>query len=493
MVAHVDKPDSIFDRDRDWRALVSFVQDPRPHATLGVVSGRRRQGKTYLLSALADATGGFYFEAAQATEAESLRMLGAAVARYAGSAAPLALATWDEALAALFALGRDRPVPVVIDEFPYLTRATPALPSLLQRQVDAHGPARPGAGQARVLLCGSAMSVMGDLLSGAAPLRGRAGLELVVPPLDYRSAARFWDISDPHLAVRVHAIVGGTPAYRREFVRDDTPTGPDDFDHWVTRTVLDPRTPLFREARYLLAEETDVRDPALYHSVLAAIAAGNATRGGIASYIGRGAADLSHPLTVLEDSGLIAREPDAFRSGRFRYRITEPLVTFYEAVMRPRWRRLELGGADAVWRDARQRFSSEVVGPHFEALCREHALIDGAALFGEEIGEVAAGTVTDPGNRDRIEVDVVAYAPAMPGRPRRIVALGEAKWGKPVGRRHVDRLRRARDLLAVKRYDTRDTALVSYGAAGFAPDAEPAGGRDRVIRVPLDHLYRTRC
>jgi uncharacterized protein len=91
----------------------------------------------------------------------------------------------------------------------------------------------------------------------------------------------------------VHAVVGGTPAYRREFVRSDAPSGLDDFDAWVRRTVLNPQTPLFREARYLLAEETDIREPAIYHSVLAAIASGNTTNGGIAGYIGRRSDELS--------------------------------------------------------------------------------------------------------------------------------------------------------------------------------------------------------
>jgi hypothetical protein len=56
--------------------------------------------------------------------------------------------------------------------------------------------------------------------------------------------------------------VGGTPAYRREFARDDTPAGPGDFDAWVLRTVLSPTSPLFREARYLLADEPDTCLPA---------------------------------------------------------------------------------------------------------------------------------------------------------------------------------------------------------------------------------------
>jgi hypothetical protein len=81
---------------------------------------------------------------------------------------------------------------------------------------------------------------MGRLLAGNAPLRGRAGLELVVPTLDYRLAAQFWDIADPRTAVLTHAVAGGTPAYRRESTQGDSPTGPDDFDDWVVRAVLNP-------------------------------------------------------------------------------------------------------------------------------------------------------------------------------------------------------------------------------------------------------------
>ncbi|GAB3887697.1 hypothetical protein GCM10027612_26960 [Microbispora bryophytorum subsp. camponoti] len=170
----------------------------------------------------------------------------------------------------------------MIDEFPYLARANPELPSLIQ---EAFRPMRDQrtTSRTRLLLCGSALSFMGRLLSGNAPLRGRAGLELLVRPLDHRLAAEFWEISDPALALKVNAVVGGTPAYRREFARGDTPVGPEDFDDWVVRTVLNPETPLFREARYLLAEEPDLRDSALYLSVLAAVADGNATRGGMAA------------------------------------------------------------------------------------------------------------------------------------------------------------------------------------------------------------------
>jgi hypothetical protein len=382
----------------------------------------------------------------------------------------------------------DRPALVVIDEFPFLSKTSPALPSIIQRELGPGGSGRTSS--VRLVLCGSAMSVMGGLLAGQAPLRGRASLELVVQPFQYRESAEFWGITDPRLAILVHAIVGGTPAYRHEFTQGDAPASVEDFDAWVIRTALNPQTPLFREARYLLAEEAAIRDPALYHSVLAAIAAGNNTNGGIASFIGRKSDQITHPLNVLEDCALIAREPDMFRPARARYRIVEPLITFYAAIMRKRWAELEINRAEQVWTTTRQTFLTQVVGPHFEALCRAFALEAGYAVFPEQPSEVGSGTVNDPANRTQIEIDVVALAPQEPNGPRRIVSLGEAKWGEVIGHHHLERLVRARDLLRPMGYDTEDTVLALYGGAGFTDELTAAAAADeRILLVDIDSLY----
>ncbi|GAA4216006.1 AAA family ATPase [Microbispora amethystogenes] len=474
------KPQHVFDREREWAGLVSFASDASPGARLGVVSGRRRQGKSYLLQALASSMGGIYFPALEVTEAVALRLFADELVRFTGAPVP-PFRDWIDAIPYLFGAVRDRPVPVVLDEFPYLVKASPELPSIIQREL---GPGGSGAGSmARVLLCGSAMSVMGGLLSGTAPLRGRAGLEMLVRPFDYRQAARFWGIGDPRLAVQVHAVVGGTPAYRNEFVRGDIPAGPADFDDWVIRSVLNAEVPLFREARYLLAEETEIRDPSLYHSVLAAVADGNTTSGGIAGYVGRKSNEIAHPLRVLEDSHLLVKERDLFRPNRSHYRVAEPLITFYQAIMVREWARLERGDAATVWRGSRARFLSQVVGPHVEVLCREYALdADPAA------GEVGSGVVPDPANRTQIEVDVAVLAPADHGRPRRVLSLGEVKWDRLMGAEHVARLRRARDLLTAKGYDTRDTVLTCCSGAGFTAELGAEPGSD-VRLITLDDLY----
>jgi hypothetical protein len=79
-------------------------------------------------------------------------------------------------------------------------------------------------------------------------------------------------------------------------------------------------------------------------------------------------------------------------------------------------------------------------------------------------------------------------APAGPGRPRKILSLGKAKWDRVMDLRHVERLRHARDLLAVKGFDTRDTLLSCYSGAGFDPALAAAQGGD-IQLLGLDQVY----
>ncbi|WP_045875272.1 ATP-binding protein [Pseudofrankia sp. DC12] len=498
----MDRPAEMFDRGFEWAELARFVGYDGAEPTLGVVSGRRRQGKTFLLDAVARATGGFMFTATETTAGDSLRQFGAALGQHLGEPTPFRFESWDEAIGRLMVIAATGPRTVVLDEFPFLAQASPALPSIIQRELDPG--ARAGNTPVRLLLCGSVLSFMGRLLSGTAPLRGRAGLELVVPTLDYRLAAEFWEIDDPRAAALTHAVVGGTPAYRREFSLGDTPSGLDDIDSWIVRAVLNPGRPLFREGRYLLAEEPELRDVGLYHSVLAAIAAGNASRGGIADYLGRKSTDLAHPLTVLEDVGLIRREEDAFRNNRAAYRIAEPLVTFYHAVIRPSWGDLERPGRAAqIWRRVRPTFLSKVMGPHFEDLCREwtrwHASPETLGGFSRR---VAAGQVNDPAARTSHQVDVAVFGEPTAGAsdgpaPDVLLGIGEAKWSDVLDMRQLTRLAHIRDLLTApggagaRRVGGGPVRLFLFGGAGFTDELRAAAAQDSTIQlVDLPRLYR---
>ncbi|WP_084960531.1 hypothetical protein [Thermoactinospora rubra] len=130
-----------------------------------------------------------------------------------------------------------------------------------------------------------------------------------------------------------------------------------------------------------------------------------------------------------------------------------------------------------------------MVGPHFKQLCRQFALREGIRLFDGLPAEVAAGAVPDPANRTRIQVDVVVLAPAEPGRRRTVLSLGEVKWGKAMDPRHLHRLRRARDLLSARGYDTSQTVVACYGGEGFDPELRQQAGRERLAPIGVEELY----
>lgn len=491
-VSRPAKPESVFDRDAEWDALVTFACDARSGAGLGVVSGRLRQGKTHLLEALTAALGGFRFGVQQAARADSLRRLGDELAQHTGREPPGHRLRWEDAVDALLALGdQGRPVPVVIDEFPDLVRQSPELPSVLHSAF--HRLRESGRdNRTRLLLSGSSLPVMHRLFGPASPLHGLADLELTLRPLDFRQAARFWGIDDPHLALLVHAVVGGTPAYRR-YVAADTPSSPDDFDPWVCRSVLSPRTPLFLEPHHLLQEETDHWDRALGHSALAAIATGCRTQGEIAECIGTPLTDTSHCLALLRANALLYDEPDAFRPNLVRLRIAEPLLTFEHAVVRPHRAALEQRDPVEVWRRARPTFDSAVAGPHFAQTCRDWAMdFADQALFGAHPATAAHGSLSDPEHRAGrdAEAEVVVRGRAE-ARSGPLLSVGLARWDEVMDLHDLEHIRRLLTLLATRGEDVTHTRPACYSGAGFTPALREAEADGQVVLVGLDRLYKS--
>jgi uncharacterized protein len=89
------------------------------------------------------------------------------------------------------------------------------VPGVLQWLYDTYGPTRGGGHPpVRVIVCGSALSVMSDLLTESKALYGRAMLNICLGAFDHLDSAAFWGIEDPDAALRLHAIVGGIPGIK---------------------------------------------------------------------------------------------------------------------------------------------------------------------------------------------------------------------------------------------------------------------------------------
>lgn len=485
----MDRPPELFDRQVEWSELAQFVTARGAGARLAIVRGRRRQGKSYLLRRLAAATDGFYYQAVEEERSQALAGFGRALGEYLGvPGGRLALDGWDDALRALGDVpGGHGPRTVVLDEFPYLLNHSPELPSLLQRFIDN---TKEGPNSLRLIVCGSALSVMSKLLEGAQALRGRASLDVVVNTFDYRNAAEFWEIRDPVTALLVHAVVGGTPGYR-DLLPAAPPKRPSDFARWLAAGPLNPASALFREDDYLLTEERSLTDRQLYHSVVSAIAGGAASQGAIAQALQREQRAVQHPLRSLEEAGFVIAGDDALRSRRPIYRIADPIVRFHHAVTRRDLARFEDRRTDEAWQDAQPRFRTHVLGPHFEDIAREFTFrFASPETVGGRAAAVAPAVVSDAKQRSQHEIDVVAVGRNVDGSAP-ILALGEAKHTESK-RTLADlaRLERIRELISHKHPSALAARLLLFSARGFEANLlRQAERRSDVELIDAARLY----
>ena len=474
------KPTDVFGRQREWKLLINHLVGERKGSQLAVVMGRRRQGKSALLDSAAGATGAFYWEAAQQSREQNLSAFGDAWGAYVGAPGPLRFADWTVALDAVFA--QKSPM-ILLDEVGYLVETAPEFPSLLQRHF---GPQAERSGTARVVLCGSIIAQMTKLLAVNAPLRGRHHLVIDVAPFDYRTAADFWGLgSNPDAAFRLHALVGGTPAYRR-FAGGHTPER-GNVDKWAVRHLLDPASPLFHEGQLLVAEDPTLVDKSLYWGVLGAIADGNASRGNIAKAVGRTSPALAQSIDVLTAGRWIEQRRDPFHERSSTVALTDPMLRTYRVLIAPERARLAANRAGEVWTDAQPKLARRVLAPHLEWMANDwmirHASADtaGGAIRSSTPGVLRPRT-------QAWQIDVVALAPDRHDVDR-VTAIGEVKATKePIGIQELERLDQIAGALGERGAPAIKRLLVAR--AGFTAElGRESRRRSDVELVDLDRLY----
>ena len=434
---------------------------------LVVVHGRRRVGKSELLSRWAAYKPVAYFVAAQQLERDQLADLGRVLGPLAvgfrrGRPPRLALGDWDGALDAVAAAADRRRVGLVLDEFPYLVDANPALPSLVQRWWDRSG----SRANLVLVLAGSQQSMMRRLVSSDGALYGRPTRRIHLHPFDYFHAARFARRWAPEDRVRLYAVAGGIPDYLEEF--DPARSMHDE----LLRVAYQPDGRLFREAPDLLRSE--FTEPRTYETVLRAMANGATTPGEIAARAGLAGANRVNPyLERLIDLELVERrvppaEASEARPRTSQYVVADPYLRFYFALVDP-WRSAIQAGQGArvlgeLWGAAFDVHVSHV----FEEVARQH--LRRLAGTGQILPLAQVGYWWFAGG----DIDVAGT------RGRHLVAAGSAKWTsdymKPAD---LADLRRDASLVA----PDDDPGLLLYSRSGFDRNLS-AGPRLRLVGLP---------
>jgi AAA+ ATPase superfamily predicted ATPase len=500
-VTEIQRPSDLFDRTLEWDDLTHLVATDAPGMRVAVVSGRRRHGKSYLLRRLTNAVEGLYHQARELEQPLALDQFALDVADHLDlDPDTLRFENWEAALRVALGMRRGARAGqrrrrgarlLVIDELPYLLAHSPEIPSVLQLLYD-EAQSDPDMPATTVILCGSSLSVMRELLTGSKPLRGRAQLEMSLSSFDYRLSRQYWNINDPLVAFHIDAILGGTPGYK-PLVTAPPPATIDGLEGWLAGQVLNPASALFNEKSFLLREDPRNLDKAVYNSVLQAVADGHHSPTAIGSVVGRDYNSLKHPLSVLEGTGFLLRVDDVLTRKRPLYYLADPIIRFTQVVIDPHRALLEERDVATAWHAAADSYSAHVLGPHFEHLARVWTARFSGDRWEQPLGEVGPAVINDARGRTQYELDVVALER---GRRRHdekapIVALGEAKsTNKQRTLSDLHRLEHIRQVLQNSGRDAGGAHLALFSRAGFDQNlAQEAASRKDVHLVTLEDLY----
>ena len=173
---------------------------------LYVVFGRRRIGKSSLLDKWGEKHSVSY---TQAIEGSSILQIEQCVEDLK-EIIPEGIIprSWEEFFSTLSLI--DRPVSLVVDEFPYLVKSSPELPSIIQKWLDRKIPSK-----FCLILLGSSQTMMhGLFLDSRSPLFERAKILLRLMPLGYRDFCECLSCDLNNLdTFENYALVGGVPRY----------------------------------------------------------------------------------------------------------------------------------------------------------------------------------------------------------------------------------------------------------------------------------------
>lgn len=448
------KPDDLFDRNNEWVALTDLWNSNRPE--LAFVLGRRRVGKSFLLSRFARDVEGLYYQATRRTEAEQLATLSGTLGERFDDAAlrqGVTLPDWERLLGYLAERAAGDRMLVVLDEFPYLVDSAPALPSILQAWLD-HADART---RIKLVLSGSHITAMRQLEGADQPLYGRRSRRFVVAPFGVGDIGAFVPEYSPQESLIAYGALGGLPGHLALLdPACDVATN-------ASALLLDPSGRLVDEAQHML--DAFLTDAVMHYSIIEAIATGDQTWKGITNRTGRTGGALHRAMDWLVGMEVVERvtpitEARPERSKRTLYRIADPYVAFWHRFVSPLVSVGSIGLVDPrrLWDTAITPRLDEYMGGVFEHACRQ-AIRAGAVKM--PFTPVRVGEWWDAGSREQI--DVVA----LDGEGGLLAA--ECKWGD-VTSPDLAMLERRAGILAAELGNIRRTYVAVFSGKGVFDD-----------------------
>lgn len=370
------------------------------------------------------------------------------------------------------ALSKDNRIVFVIDEYPYLAKAKPAISAMLQHMIDHKWKNT----RLYLILCGSFMSFMeNQVLGQESPLYGRRTAQFKVEPLDYKETAVFHPERSCMDNALIYGITGGIPHYINKLnVKKD-------IDEALLANLFDRSSYLYEEPANLLKQE--LREPAIYNAIIKAIAEGASHLNEIVTKIGETSGKCTNYLKTLIDLGIVKKEtPITEKPGKKTiYLLVDSFFRFWYRFVPANMSAIDSGRIREIYQKAVKAYYSDFMGITYEKMCQDYLL-----YYAEELPidlkEIGQWWGTDPKKKKQVQIDIVG--PPVEGKE---YIIGSCKYrNEKIG---VEELELIREYASVFGKGVKYHYYI-FSKSGFTEGLFQAAADGEVTLIDLEEMYQ---
>lgn len=450
---------------------------------MAVVYGRRRIGKSTLLTEFIKDKKAIYYMATKVGAFRNVELMGAEVLR---SLAPnMQNMAFKDLEALLSFVGEnvfDEKLVLIIDELPYWAEKDESLLSVFQKFADVNWAEK----NILFILCGSALSFMEDkVLSEKSPLFGRRSAQIKLEAFSYLESAEFVPNYSNEDKALCYGITGGVAKYLSMIDSEKT------IHENIVEQFFEKTGYLYDETRNLLIQEFN--DITLVNNVIEQIASGENSLNIIASKVHEKDSTVLYSLNKLISVDLVEKRnciTEEKNKKKSQYVLKDQMFRFWYSFVPAASSSIELGKGNVYYEKVVKPNLHAFMGKVFEEMCMYYTLnagLDGKLnAFVTETGSWwGVESLQDSNGKwytQSADVDVVGISSVDRG-----MVVGECKFkNEKIDKVVYETLLRRSKVIPCK-YPVVQYLLFSLG--GFSEWVEEHVDRRNVALLTLDDLY----
>lgn len=390
------------------------------HSSFSVVYGRRRVGKTALLSEFIKDKPHIYLYITLGDLGSQIEAFAIQIRNFVDENIKeyMRFDSFEKAIEFLHTLKLPKKLILVLDEYQYLAQKDKAFSSKLQMLWDT----KLQNSNIHLILCGSVLSMMqSEVLHYNAPLYGRRTSQFHIKPIKFSHIKEFIPSLSKLDQMFVFSSFGTIPKYLNEYDSSIS------FKENIEKKILNKNSYLYSEGNFLLKDE--INDSASYFSILESISKGNHKIGHIASSLGVNSSYLSKYMLKLIELDIIIKEipiteKNPLKSKMGLYQIKDRFLNFWFYYVHKNYNYLEIEQTKAVLEEIELNFNDRFVSFAFED-CILEDVIENPLKYLDFI-PTKIGRWWD----NKEEIDIVAFNDEN-------IAFMECKWQNQVAKEKI--------------------------------------------------------